>query len=321
MFPVAASMAIFSWVIWKTTAGELSTGSFLAFSAAYGNFQTAMLQMAAAITASLNIIPLWERAKPIIETVPESDETKASPGELSGDINVHNVYFRYDPDGPLILKNVPLQISPGAFIAIVGGSGSGKSTLFRCLLGFETPESGTIYYDGQDLSTLDVREVRRQVGVVLQSAQLMPGDIFKNIVGNSDLTVDDAWEAARMVGVEEDIKAMPMGMHTMISAGSGTLSGGQRQRLIIARAVVKRPRILYFDEATSALDNKTQAIVSRSLEKLQVTRVVIAHRLSTIINADRIYVLQDGEMIESGTYEELMAQKGFFAELAKRQLA
>jgi len=321
MFPVVASMAIFTWVIWKSTGGGLSTGSFLAFNSAYGNFQAAMLQMAAALTTSLNIIPLYERAKPIIETVPESDESKTSPGELSGDINVHHICFRYDPDGPLILKNVPLQISPGEFIAIVGGSGSGKSTLFRCLLGFETPESGTIYYDGQDLSTLDIRDVRRQIGVVLQNAQLMPGDIFKNIIGTSNLTMDDAWEAARMVGVEEDIKAMPMGMHTVLSAGGSTLSGGQRQRLIIARAIAKRPRILYFDEATSALDNKTQAIVSRSLEKLQVTRVVIAHRLSTIINADRIYVLQDGEMIESGTYKELMAREGFFTDLAKRQLA
>ncbi len=321
MFPVIASMAIFTWVIWKSIDSGLSTGSFLAFSSAYGTFQAAMLQMAMVLTASLNIIPLYERARPIIAACPESDETKANPGELSGDINIHNIRFRYNPDGPLILKDVSLHVSPGEFVAIVGGSGSGKSTLLRCLLGFETPGSGSIYYDNQDLTTLDLREVRRQTGVVLQNARLMSGDIFKNIVGTSGLTVEDAWEAARMVGVEEDIRAMPMGMHTMISAGGSTLSGGQRQRLIIARAVAKRPRILFFDEATSALDNRTQAIVSRSLERLKVTRLVIAHRLSTIINADRIYVLQNGEVIESGAYEELMDLKGFFSELAKRQIA
>ncbi|MFH2047562.1 MAG: NHLP bacteriocin export ABC transporter permease/ATPase subunit [Pseudomonadota bacterium] len=320
-FPLVASMAIFAWVIWKSNEGGLSTGNFLAFNAAYGNFQAAMLQMAAAITTSLNIIPLYERIKPIIENVPESDETKAKPGELAGEIEVSNIYFRYNPDGPLILKDVSMQISPGEFIALVGGSGSGKSTLLRLLLGFDTQEAGTIYYDGKDLESIDIREVRRQMGVVLQNAKVMPGDIFKNIVGTSNLTLDDAWTAARMVGVDKDIEAMPMGMHTVVSAGGGTLSGGQRQRLIIARAIVRRPRILFFDEATSALDNHTQAIVSRSLEKLQVTRVVIAHRLSTIINADRIFVLQHGEILETGTYDELMALEGFFADLAKRQLA
>lgn len=320
-FPIVASMAIFTWVIWKINDGQLSTGSFLAFNAAYGNFQMAMLQMVAALTTSLNIIPLYERIKPIITAVPEADETKAPPGELAGEIEVSNVNFRYTADGPLILKDVSLQILPGEFIALVGGSGSGKSTLLRLLLGFDAQESGTIYYDGQDLESIDIREVRRQIGVVLQNAQVMPGDIYKNIVGSSNLSIDDAWEAARMVGIDKDIEAMPMGMHTVISAGGGTLSGGQRQRLIIARAIVRRPRILFFDEATSALDNRTQAIVSRSLEKLQVSRVVIAHRLSTIINADRIYVLQHGTILETGTYEELMAQGGFFADLAQRQLA
>jgi len=320
VLPVLTSMAIFAWMILKGS-GEMTTGKFIAFTSAFGSFQNAMLQMIAAYTSCLIISPLYKRAKPIFESLPETDESKAIPEELSGDIEVNRVNFRYDPDGPLILKDVPLTINPGEFIAIVGGSGSGKSTLFRLLLGFEMPESGTIYYDGQDLSSLDIREVRRNIGVVLQNGTLMPGDIFKNIVGVSNLTIDDAWEAARMVGIEEEIKEMPMGMHTMIPAGGGTLSGGQRQRLLIARAIVKKPRILYFDEATSALDNKTQAIVSRSLEGLNSARIVIAHRLSTVMNADRIYVLEDGEIVETGTYKELMEREGFFAELAKRQIA
>jgi ATP-binding cassette subfamily C protein len=214
-----------------------------------------------------------------------------------------------------------MEVRPREFAAIVGGSGSGKSTLLRLLLGFEVPESGTIYYDSQDLETLDVVSVRRQLGVVLQNGSLMPGDVFTNIVGSSNLRVEDAWEAARMAGLAKDIESMPMGMHTMITPGGGTLSGGQRQRLLIARAIVHKPRIIYFDEATSALDNATQKTVSQSLEQLNATRVVIAHRLSTIQNADKIFVLDKGVMIQQGRYQELMDQHGLFAELAKRQIA
>jgi len=320
-FPIIASMAIFAWMVFKIKSGMMSTGKFLAFNAAYASFQTALLQMSNVVTTSLAVIPLFERAKPILSTLPEIDENKSPPGNLSGDFEAKSINFRYSPDGLLILKEVSIGIRPGEFVAIVGGSGSGKSTLMRLLLGFEEPEAGSIYYDGQPLDTLDIREVRRQIGVVLQNGMLMQGSIFENIVGQSGLTIEDAWEAARMVGIEEDIKAMPMGMHTMVTAGGGTLSGGQRQRLIIARAIVKRPPILFFDEATSALDNRTQAIVSESLERLNVSRIVIAHRLSTIINADRIYVLDKGEMLQCGTYEELMAREGLFAELAKRQIA
>jgi ATP-binding cassette subfamily C protein len=203
----------------------------------------------------------------------------------------------------------------------VGPSGSGKSTLLRLLLGFEALEGGAIFYDGQELGGLDVQAMRRQMGVVLQSGRLMSGDIYTNIVGASSATLEEAWSAARKAGLAEEIEAMPMGMHTVISEGGGTLSGGQRQRLLIARAIVARPRILLFDEATSALDNRTQAIVSASLESLQATRIVVAHRLSTIVNAHRIFVMERGQLVQTGTFAELMAQKGPFAELAKRQIA
>ena len=205
-------------------------------------------------------------------------------------------------------------------LTLVGPSGCGKSTLLRALLGFEQPESGAVYFDGKDLRGLDAALVRRQIGVVLQNSTLFRGDIFTNILGSKPLTMDDAWEAARMAGLEQDIRRLPMGMHTIIAEGGGGLSGGQRQRLMIARAIVSKPRILLFDEATSALDNQSQAIVSRSLEGLKSTRVVIAHRLSTIIHADRIYVLDRGRIMQNGTYSELMAQDGLFAQLAKRQL-
>jgi ATP-binding cassette subfamily C protein len=193
--------------------------------------------------------------------------------------------------------------------------------LTRLLLGFEKPASGCVFYDGKDLDRLDVNQVRRQIGVVLQNGKLIAGDILSNIIGSLNLTIDHAWEAARSAGLEEDIQALPMGMHTFLSEGGGNLSGGQRQRLLIARALVNKPSILLFDEATSALDNRTQAIVNESLEALQVSRMVIAHRLSTVQKADRILVLDKGKLVESGTYEELMQQGEIFAELARRQVA
>jgi ATP-binding cassette subfamily C protein len=215
---------------------------------------------------------------------------------------------------------VSVHIRPGQFVAFVGPSGAGKSTLFRLLLGFETPVTGSICYDGEDLAGLDLQAVRRQVGVVLQHSRLLPGDILSNIVGTSLLTLEDAWEAARLSGLDRDIEQIPMGMYTIIGEGQSTLSGGQRQRLMIARAIAPRPRILFFDEATSALDNATQAKVSGSLSKLKATRVVVAHRLSTVQYADCIYVIDRGKVVQSGSYNELMQQGGLFAELVKRQL-
>jgi ATP-binding cassette subfamily C protein len=270
----------------------------------------------------LRAIPIYERLKPILVTEPETDERKAYPGQLKGRIELSHVHFRYQNEGPWILRDVSLEIQPGEFVALVGPSGSGKSTLFRLMLGFETPEKGSVYYDGQALSTLDLREVRSQLGVVLQAGQLMPTDIYRNIIGgDTSLTLDDAWQAARLAGLADDIAELPMGMQTYISEGGGGMSGGQKQRLLIARALVKRPRILFFDEATSALDNRTQSVVSESMGQMQATRVVIAHRLSTIRHADRICVVDQGEIVEQGTYEELMELQGVFARLAQRQQA
>ncbi len=321
VFPLLTSMVFFAAMAFMLDAGGLTTGEFLAFNAAAGTFTGAMVGLTNTVIGVLGIVPIYERAKPILRGIPEVDDAKADPGQLEGAIEVSNVSFSYGPDQPLILQDVSLQIHPGEFVALVGPSGSGKSTLFRLLLGFEQPNAGSIYYDGQELAGLDITAVRRQLGVVLQNGSLMAGDIFTNIIGSAPLTLRDAEEAAKMCGLDEDIKAMPMGMHTVVSDGGGTLSGGQRQRLLIARAIVTKPRILYFDEATSALDNRTQAIVSASLEKLQATRVVVAHRLSTVINADRIFVLQGGRIVEQGCYDELLQQGGLFAELAKRQVA
>ena len=320
-YGVLTSLALFAFMGFSSQA-NLPIGDFLAFNAAFGQFLGAALSMIGVFSSILAMIPLYERLLPILETVPEVDATKADAGDLTGEIEFSHVSFRYTEDGPLILDDVSFRVVPGEFIALVGPSGAGKSTCLRLILGFERPTSGSIYFDGQDLASLDPQSVRRQLGVVLQSGRPMAGDIFSAIVGNSNLGIDDAWEAARMAGLDEDIKAMPMGMHTVISEGGETFSGGQKQRLLIARAVVRRPRIILFDEATSALDNRTQDIVSRSLERLKATRVVIAHRLSTIVNADRIYVMQGGRVVEVGTYEELLRREGgVFAQLAARQIA
>jgi NHLM bacteriocin system ABC transporter ATP-binding protein len=306
----------------KIQSINLPAGKFIAFNSAFSSYLGAMLEISG-VVLQLNVIkPLYERTKPILVALPEYDEEKVDPGELEGNIEVSHVNFRYQAEGPLILNDVSLEIKKGDYVGIVGPSGSGKSTLFRLLLGFEKAESGQIYYDQQDLDNVDIRSVRRQLGVVLQSGQLMAGSIFDNIVAaNPGLTVNDAWEAARMAGMEEDIKNMPMGMHTMISEGASTISGGQKQRLLIARAIISRPKIIYFDEATSALDNKTQKIVSESLSGLGATRVVIAHRLSTIVNCNKIFVMDRGRVIEQGTYQELFERGGVFTQLVQRQLA
>ncbi len=303
----------------QSQQGSLSTGVFLAFNAAFGTFISGATSLSSTIVDVLNIVPLWERAQPILEAQPEVNSEKADPGRLSGRVVVDHAIFRYRDDGPLTLDDVSIRAEPGEFIAFVGASGSGKSTLFRLLLGFDVPESGTIYYDGQDLAGLDVYAVRRQLGVVMQNSRLTSASLFENIASGALITMDEAWEAARMAGFAEDIESMPMGMHTVISEGGTNLSGGQRQRLLIARSLVLKPKILLFDEATSALDNRTQAIVSQSLERLKVTRIAIAHRLSTIRNADRIYVFQSGRVVQEGSFNQLANQTGLFAQLMARQ--
>jgi NHLM bacteriocin system ABC transporter ATP-binding protein len=318
-FPIVTSMLLFYFV--ATRAEMLSAGQFIAFFSAFGAFLSAMMAMSSAIVSVINVVPLFERAKPILETIPEIHEQMEDPGDLSGSVEVKHLRFRYNPDQPMVIKDISLHIRPGEFVAFIGSSGCGKSTMIRLLLGFEKPENGSIYYDGQDMKTIDVGLLRNQFGVVLQNGKMLSGDIFTNIVGSANLTQEEAWEAATMAGMDEDIRRMPMGMHTVVSEGGSTLSGGQRQRLLIARAIAKKPKIIFFDEATSALDNRTQAIVSESLEKLQATRIVIAHRLSTIMNADRIYVFDKGMIVQTGTYDELLNVPGLFADLSKRQLA
>ena len=297
-----------------------NAGQLLGFFSAFGTFIGGMVSFAGLAVEAFDMPVLYERAKPLLVATPEVIDEAIEPAELRGEIKFDRISYRYAPDLPLVLDEVSFQANPGEFLALIGPSGSGKSTIVRMLLGFGKPENGKISYDGQPLNGLRIESLRRQIGTVLQSTSLFSGNLMEAIAGGCLITQEEAWAAAEMAGLADDIKEMPMGLQTIISEGGGTLSGGQRQRIAIARALVRRPRILIFDEATSALDNKTQAIVSRSLEALEITRVVIAHRLSTIRHADRIIVLENGQVNQQGTYGELITQPGLFARLMERQI-
>ncbi len=318
-FPLVASAAAFA-VFAFVLGGSFQTAPFMAYTVAFAQLLAGVVTLGLALVTLTMVVPLYERTRPILQAVPEVDESKADPGVLLGHIEMDGVTFSYDPEGPPTIRDLSLDVRPGEFVAIVGPSGAGKSTLFRVLLGFDTPDSGSVHYDGKDLRTLDLTALRRQISTVLQSGRVFSGSVQLNIAGAAQLTQDELWQAARAAGLAEDIEAMPMGMFTYVAEGGVTLSGGQRQRLLIARALSSRPAILFFDEATSALDNRTQAIVMRSLEELNATRVVIAQRLSTVRAADRIYVIEQGCVVQSGSYDELIAKPGLFRRLAERQL-
>lgn len=299
---------------------NVSVADYFAFNSAYGMVSGAFTALASIVITMANIKPTLEMAKPILDAEPEIAEGKQVVTRIQGGIELCNVSFKYDENSPLVVDNMSLKIKPGQYVAIVGKTGCGKSTLIRLLLGFEQPQKGAIYYDSKDINSIDLKSLRRKIGVVMQSGKLFMGDLFSNITISAPwLTLDDAWQAAETAGIADDIRRMPMGMNTLISEGSGGISGGQRQRIMIARAIAPKPRILIFDEATSALDNITQKKISEALDALKCTRIVVAHRLSTIRHCDRILYLEDGKILEDGTYEDLIKLNGKFAELVERQ--
>ena len=303
----------------SAAAGGLSVAEYMAFTSAYGAVSAALAALGAAAVNMACIRPYLSMADPLLKTVPETSESKRALERMSGGFELNHVTFAYGDDRP-VLEDLTLKVRPGEYVAIVGKTGCGKSTLMRLLLGFERPQRGAVYYDGRDLASVDAGSVRKRIGVVLQDGRLFAGSIYDNIaISAPGLTLEQAWEAAELAGLSDDIDAMPMGMNTMVTEGGGGMSGGQRQRIMIARAIAARPKILMFDEATSALDNVTQKIVSDSLESLKCTRLVIAHRLSTIRACSRIVVLDGGRIVEDGTYDELVERGGLFADLVARQ--
>ena len=317
---VAAALAGTLWVYFSGASRGIELSQFVVFLSAFSIATNNITSLSECAQHLPFLKPSLKLIEPILSEAPETSAGKMVVGRLSGAIEMSHVTFRYSEKSPVVLDDLNLKIKPREYIAIVGRSGCGKSTLMRLLMGFEKPESGMVMYDQKDLAELDPASLRRNIGVVLQNGKLFAGSIFSNITISAPwLTLKDAWEAAEMAGMADDIRNMPMGMHTLISEGSGGISGGQKQRLMIARAIAPKPKILMFDEATSALDNITQKKVSDTLDTLNCTRVVIAHRLSTIRNCDRILVMDKGKIAEDGSYDELIAKNGLFAELVERQ--
>ncbi len=324
MFMPLSLLVLFAFIWYSLIEGgpseSFDIADFLSFNAAFGQFAASIVSLTGAWTTISSAVPLFERVRPILECPLESGVGSFVPTDLTGHIEFARVTFRYLPDTPNAVDNVSFSIRQGDYVAFVGTSGSGKSTLYRLLLGFERPDSGAVLIDGHDLLHLDLPTVRNLMGVVIQDSKLVAASILENISGSSSLTMEEAWAAARAAGLEDEIRAMPMGMHTVLPEGGTGLSGGQKQRVLIARALARKPRVMLFDEATSALDNRTQLTVQESLRTLNITRIVIAHRLSTIRDADRIFVMKEGRIVETGHYEELMARDGPFADLAQRQI-
>ena len=298
-----------------------NVGQLLGFFSAFGTFIGSAAGFAGLLIGAFDMPVIYERARPILETEPETADLREDAGILEGRIQLDRVSYRYSGDLPLALDSVSFEVSAGEHLAIVGPSGSGKSTLVRLLLGFAAPEDGDIRYDGKPLNGLRLDSVRRQIGTVLQTNTLFSGSLMEAIAGGCLIAEEEAWHAAELAGLADEIRAMPMGMQTMVPEGGGTLSGGQRQRVAIARALIRQPRILIFDEATSALDNRTQATVTGSLESMAITRIVIAHRFSTIRHADRIVVLDQGQVQEQGSCETLMQNQGLFFRMMEPQIA
>ena len=319
---ISSAISIIGTIVMYNAAivSGVSVAEYYAFNTAYGMVSGAFMSLFGMALTAANIKPIFDMAEPLLKAEPEVSENREAVTKISGGIEINDLTFSYDEGSPVILDDISLKIRPGQYVAIVGRTGCGKSTLVRLLLGFEKPDRGGIYYDGKDINSIDLRSLRKHIGVVTQNGRLFQGDIYSNIViAAGNLTLKDAWKAAEIAGIDEDIRQMPMGMNTLISEGSGGISGGQKQRLMIARAVAAKPRLLILDEATSALDNITQKKVSEALDKMRCTRIVIAHRLSTIRQCDRILVLEGGHIVEDGTYESLLAKKGFFADLVARQ--
>lgn len=320
--------SIFSMVLYFLIVKKkipMSIGTFMAFNTAFGSLSSALLSFTSTLIQLYALKPTLNRLKPILDEEDEGARQNGAqedvPGDITGAIQVENVSFAYEKDGPQVLNNISLSIAPGQYVGIVGPSGCGKSTLMKLLLGFETPDRGRICYDGYDMARTDRREIRKQLGVVLQNGGLISGSIHENItITNPKATMRQVREVIKKVGLKEDIDSMPMGIHTVVSESASMLSGGQQQRILIARAIINNPRVLLFDEATSALDNVTQKMVCDNLDAMKITRVVIAHRLSTIEKCDRILFLNNGRIEEQGTYEQLMANRGLFYQMAVRQL-
>ena len=320
VIPILAAAVLYLTSV-LSNSWPVSVGDFLVVYMVFIMFQTTIAELGKSFSVLAKTIPIVDQVKPFLTQKPEVTAGGKSVGKLGGNVRLDRVSFRYDADSPLILNGVSIHARLGEFIAITGESGAGKSTLIKLMLGIYDPTSGAVYYDGQDLRHLNKKQVRRQMGVIPQSVELHPEDVWDNIVGrNDDASEESLWRAAHLATIDREIKAMPMQMLTSVGAGLGVTAGGESQRITIARALNGNPRILLLDEATNWLDNESQSTVMKNLAQLNATRIIIAHRLSTLRQADRIYVLHGGRVVETGNFTELMELEGYFSNLVQRQL-
>ena len=320
VFTVLISVAGSILIYYLVAKNNLDSATYVAFNSSYGALSGALLALSGIVSITVKIKPLLEMVSPILEEEPENSADKVIVEKIDGNIKLDHISFKYGEDLPMVLDDLSLDIKSGEYVAIVGKTGCGKTTIVRLLLGFEKPSRGNIYYDNHNINDVDLPSLRTKIGSVTQNGSLFHADILSNIIISApNLEEKDAWEAARIANIADDIKKMPMKMNTIISEGQGSISGGQKQRIMIARAIVHKPKIIIFDEATSALDNQCQKEVSDSIAELNCTRIVIAHRLSTIKQCDRILYLENGKVVEEGNYDELIALNGRFKELVERQ--
>lgn len=315
-------------VLFLTTRWErnqLPLEHYIIFYMVFIQFMSALVSFSMQLNEIAFSICAFRRLKPILNTPTENistqnNTTPPSSTELTGAISINNVEFSYPQSKRPILDGLSCSIAAGEHIALVGLSGAGKSTLIKLLLGFYFPQKGHISFDGTPIQDIDLSAFRQQIGVVFQDSKLMTGTLLTNIVdGNEGLTEEEAWQAAELVGLHDFIASLPMKMHTMVSQQLNVLSGGQKQLILIARALVGKPRLLLLDEATNSLDATAQHHIAKVIRNLPITCISIAHRLSTLQYADKIMVLHQGKIIEEGNYHQLLQFKGLFYQLAITQ--
>ncbi|TXK90331.1 peptidase domain-containing ABC transporter, partial [Parageobacillus sp. SY1] len=299
--------------------GKVTLGEVLGFTSLATSLMIPIASIGTTYSQFLLLGSYIQRLQDVVDSKTEKTDGLELEN-LSGKIELKNVSFKYDKFGKEILSSINLSINAGEKIAIVGQSGSGKSTLAKLILGLYSPTEGSITFDGKTIDELDLHHLRSQIGAVLQETRLFHGSILENIrLLNDQVPFEKVIEACKLADIHEEIIKQPMGYYTMISEGGSNFSGGQRQRLLLARALVNEPKILILDEATSALDNLSEIRVQQNLRRLNCTQIIIAHRLTTIVDADRIIVLKDGEIVEIGNHQELLKNKGFYYKLYTRQ--